>query len=524
MGTVDAGRPGRFVVLGLLTAMLLMGLPGPVDRAVATPEVGGPVAPRSNHLSDFDGDGYADLAVSAEIWPDGDVNAYPGVVFVLYGSDRGLTRTRMQRWTAADFLAGDQDELFGNALAVGDFDGDGHSDLAVGSAELPLADVAQANGGRVRIVYGSSAGLTRERSQLWSQDTPGVRGTTEGEDGFGSVLVTADFGRGDQDDLAIGVGGENGSTGAVAVLYGSTTGLATGGNQLWTQASPGVPGRRSAGQEGFGLSLAAARFAGGAYVDLAVGVPGDRVGGRDDAGSVNVLRGSTAGLTSQGAQLWNQRTAGIKGSAEQGDAFGSSLAAGHFSGRRSADLAVGVSGENGDHGAVNVIYGAPRGLTAKGDQIWSRRTKGLGDRRRLDSDLGLALITGNFGHDYHGRRYDDLIATAFDAKNTNLVEIIYGSAGGLSTKHSRGWDLDSPGIQGEMSPNGTRFGTALAAGRFDGREHDDLVIGDDAYNEGLFVVVNGSFSGLTAARNRLWTADDFRQPGLTYLGKALASG
>ena len=111
-------------------------------------------------------------------------------------------------------------------------------------------------------MYGSSSGLTRERSQLWSQDTPGVRGKAEGEDGFGSVLVTADLGRGDQDDLAIGVGGENGSTGAVSVLYGSTTGLATGGNQLWTQASPGVPGRRTQAQEGFGLSLAAGRFGG----------------------------------------------------------------------------------------------------------------------------------------------------------------------------------------------------------------------------------------------------------------------
>ena len=137
---------------------------------------------------------------------------------------------------------------------------------------------------------------------------------------------------------------------------------------------------------------------------------------------------------------------------------------------------------------------------------------------------GLALITGNFGHDYHGRRYDDLVATAYDSKGVDLVEIIYGSAGGLSTKHSRGWDLDSPGIQGEMIPNGTSFGTALAAGRFDGRERDDLVIGDDAYDEGLFVVINGSPSGLTAARNRLWTADDFRQPGLMYLGKALTSG
>ena len=252
-------------------------------------------------------------------------------------------------------------------------------------------------------------------------------------------------------------------------------------------------------------------------------MPTDRVGGRDEAGSVNVLRGSAAGLTSRGAQLWNQRTAGIKGTPEEGDWFGWSLAAGHFSGRRSADLAIGVFGENGGSGAVAVIYGASRGLSAKGDQIWSRRTKGLGDRRRLDSELGQQLVTENFGHDYSGRRYADLVTTAYDSKGGSRRDHLrVGSR--LSTKHSRGWDLDSPGIQGEMSTNGTSFGTALAAGRFDGREHDDLVIGDDAYDEGLFVVINGSPSGLTVARNRLWTADDFRQPGLMYLGKALTSG
>lgn len=529
MVSLDVGAAGRFLMPVVLVALLLGGLSVPDDQAAATPGDGTrAVASLEAPESDFDGDGYADLAVSAEIWPDGDATVFPGVVFVLYGSATGLTSSRMQRWTAADFVAGDQDEVFGEALAVGDFDGDGFSDLAAGSAELPTANAVQGNSGRVRIVYGSAAGLARERSQLWSQDTPGIQGAAEDEDGFGSVLVAADFGRGEQDDLAVGVGGENGRSGAVAVLYGSSTGLAVGGNRLWSQASPGVPGKRQRGraQEHFGLSLAAAHFAGGAYADLAVGVPGDRVGGREDAGSVNVLYGSAAGLTSKGAQLWNQRAAGIKGTAEPGDTFGSSLAAGQFAGRRSADLAVGVSGENGYRGAVNVIYGTSRGLTARGDQIWSRRTKGLGDRRRLDADLGVRMTSGSFGHDDAGRRYDDLVATAYDSTNMNLVEVIYGSRGGLSTKHSRGWDLDRRGIPGEMSTNGTAFGTALTAGRFGvgGRDHDAVVIGDNAYDAGLFVVINGSPSGLTATSSRLWTGSDFRQPGLTYLGKTLAAG
>lgn len=58
------------------------------------------------------------------------------------------------------------------------------------------------------------------------------------------------------------------------------------------------------------------------------------------------------------------------------------------------------------------------------------------------------LASGSFGRDDAGRRYDDLVATAYDSKNVNLVEVIDGSAGGLSPKHSRGWDLDSCGVRG----------------------------------------------------------------------------
>lgn len=443
----------------------------------------------------------------------------------MYGSARGLTQAGRQRWLAASFTPGDTDERFGEVLATGDFDGDGFADLAIGGGELPYGPGGGT--GRVWVVYGSPSGLSPARRQLWSQSTPGILGEPESDDGFGSVLVAADFGRGSQDDLAIGVGGEDGFRGAVAVIYGSSAGLTAAGNQLWTQAGHGIPGKRQP-HEYFGLSLAAGSFSGGRQADLAVGVPGDRIAGTEEAGSVNVLRGSPAGLTSAGARLWNQRTAGIKGSPEPMDGFGWSLATGHLAGRSSADLAIGVLGENGYRGAVAVIYGSSRGLTAKGDQLWTRRTKGLGDRSRLDQDLGSTMIIGSFGRDGRGDRYDDLVVTAYDNKGVNVVEVVYGSARGLAAGHSRAWDLDSRGIKGEMSANGTSFGSALAAGRFGtdtaGSGYDDLVIGDDFYDDGLFVVIHGSRTGLTARDDRLWTAPQFRQPGLVHLGRALAAG
>ena len=59
--------------------------------------------------------------------------------------------------------------------------------------------------------------------------------------------------------------------------------------------------------------------------DLAVGVPGENVGSIVDAGSVNVLYGSTGtGLSGAGSQQFTQPVSAV----EAGDQFGSALASG----------------------------------------------------------------------------------------------------------------------------------------------------------------------------------------------------
>jgi hypothetical protein len=48
----------------------------------------------------------------------------------------------------------------------------------------------------------------------------------------------------------------------------------------------------------------------------------ERVGSALLAGAVSVLYGSSAGLTTAGGQLFTQDSAGVPGTAEQGDRFG----------------------------------------------------------------------------------------------------------------------------------------------------------------------------------------------------------
>ncbi|MGH9004942.1 MAG: FG-GAP repeat protein, partial [Acidimicrobiia bacterium] len=92
---------------------------------------------------DFNGDGAADLAVGVP-----GENNFAGVVQVLSGaSPGGLTGIGSQLWSQNSpgiASAPERDDIFGGALAAGDFNGDAAADLAVGvPGENNFAGVVQ---------------------------------------------------------------------------------------------------------------------------------------------------------------------------------------------------------------------------------------------------------------------------------------------------------------------------------------------------------------------------------------------
>jgi hypothetical protein len=90
---------------------------------------------------DFDGDGFADLAIGAPGEDD-----FAGVVHILRGSNVGLRTLAIGvvslLWSQASAgVAGgpEADDSFGSSLAIGDFNGDGFADLAIGAPGKTLA-------------------------------------------------------------------------------------------------------------------------------------------------------------------------------------------------------------------------------------------------------------------------------------------------------------------------------------------------------------------------------------------------
>ena len=151
-------------------------------------------------------------------------------------------------------------------------------------------------------------------------------------------------------------------------------------------------------------------FDGDGYSDLAFGVPGEDVRGVKDAGAVQVLYGSASGPTARD-QLWHQGRKGIKNKLERADRFGEVLASGDFDADGYTDLAIGIPRENlgrkKDAGAVQVLYGGPRGLTTR-DQLWHQGSRGVPGKNEVGDRFGGSQAVG----DVDGDGFADLVVVA----------------------------------------------------------------------------------------------------------------
>jgi hypothetical protein len=438
---------------------------------------------RSLASGDFNGDHISDLAIGVPGENLGD-KADAGRVVVLYGSASGLATTKTQSLNSFP-AAG---ENFGWSLAWGDFNGDNVGDLAVGA---PNADVGGAvDAGQVAFYRGVLDDGLRFDFPLAEKsfETIFQFGFSETSDRFGETLAAGDFDGDDISDLAIGVPHENlggfgdiFNAGQVYIVHGSTSGILISGSDR-DRLQQSIGDRSSDEREDtFGWSLVAADFSGDGFDDLAVGVPGEDLGGgsdstgplegsrRVDAGMIMVYPGSRSGLQRNLRFCFSQDSGGVPGADEDGDQFGYTLAAGDFNGDGLRDLAIGApfedvitsTGANVQNaGAVFVLPGEGiHCLTSTGSKIW-HQAQGWGSGTAEAGDrFGMALASWNFGR---GSQADLVIGVPFEELFTipdvGMIHVLYGSSTGLTTTGNQFWHQGN--LTGTVESD-DRFGSAL---------------------------------------------------------------
>ncbi|WP_307620805.1 FG-GAP and VCBS repeat-containing protein [Streptomyces sp. V3I7] len=394
-----AGGPARSTVVSQSTA----GVPG-------TPEAGDGFG-AAVVADDLNGDGYADLVVSAPGESlTADATDHQGTVTVLLGSPTGFGAA----FTAA--RGADRSARLGSVLAVGDYDHDGDRDLVYSAREeddgllLRQPGPVGPAGAAPELVHdwyfatpkavatgdfdgdgSDELAVTFRGKELkgtyvytWKQGKPVEQWRTSD---YADSLAAADFSRDGADDLVLGrvlANPEADEDYCPVVVPGGTLRVETGGPGSGlgggffcvSQNTAGVPGTGEAADD-FGASLAVGDVDRDGYPDLAVGNDAEAIGSLAGAGSVTVVLGGADGPDgSAGAYAFHQDTAGMPGVAERGDRFGAAVTLADFDGDGRADLAAGAPGENSATGGVWYVP-APAAATAAGARALTPDSLGL---------------------------------------------------------------------------------------------------------------------------------------------------
>jgi hypothetical protein len=309
-------------------------------------------------IDDLNGDAATDLAVGAP--GDDDGGSDRGAVWILFLNADGTVRLSQKISDTSGGFGGtleDGDEFGSAAASIGDLDGDGIGDLAVGA---PYANAGGPDRGEIWVLFMDPDGRVRSQQRV-ADGAGGFKGDLHDGDQFGGAVARL----GDLDgdgipDLGVGApGDDSGGTdrGAVWILFMDGDGRVKSEQKIGDGAG-GFKGDLNDGDR-FGSALAdLGDLDGDGIPDLGAGAPGDDDGGTD-RGAVWILSVDEAGRVTSESRISSTKGE-FNGDLHDGDQFGSALTGiGDLNGSGMSDLAVGapLDDDGGtDKGAVWILF------------------------------------------------------------------------------------------------------------------------------------------------------------------------
>lgn len=430
---------------------------------------------------DVNGDGFSDVIAGAPYYDNGETDE--GIVRLYYGSASGINPLSV---TLDANVAG---ALFGLSVSsAGDVNGDGYSDVAVGS---PQFGSGQYQEGAVYIFMGSAAGINTTAAGRMESNIP------EGYLG-GSISGAGDLnGDGFADVVAGATLYSKGQTyeGAAYIYMGSATGLANVAAKIVETNQPSSL---------MSCASSAGDVNGDGYSDLIFGHHGFD-SPEENEGGISMLYGSAGVLSTRySAKIeLNQAEAGL----------GTSVAiAGDINGDGFSDVIVGSPqydfGQYNE-GTATVYLGSANGLSGVPATL---------QRNQESSGFGISVASAG---DVNGDGYDDVIVGAPFYNNGEAFEgaafLYYGSNGGI---------INAPVLL-EKNQAYAFFGISVsAAGDVNGDGYDDLLVGATGFNngqtgEGGVFLYLGSASGINT--NSIATLE-INQAGAGFGSSASSAG
>lgn len=353
-------------------------------------------------------------------------------------------------------------QSFGRTMTMGDFDGDGQQEAAIGApfAATPshAPGGASSSSGRVQIVKYIEFDTT-PNPVPWKDLDQGGLDINENGDDFGHAVLAADLDKDGFDDLLVGAPGEGNDAGAVYVFRGSRYGLSAWARL--TQGSTGLGASESGDR--FGSAVTVADVVGSvnqSVDDIVIGAPGEAPGSSPKCGTVFIVERKSGGFPGHSHI--------VPPGCQTGDNFGASLATLRGGNGFKDAVALGKWGDYGNAGAVDIFV--HDGSTWDHDLTLSEIPwLGIGDGREANDVFGFTLVSG----DFNGDGWPDLAVGAAGENRGSGRVYLYRGHPSSTLVYSRVIGQGSLGA----NERGDTFSYSLAAADITGDGRDDLVVG-----------------------------------------------